>query len=346
MKKFIQQTSFYVLPFFVLYLLNVLFYQQNEGDLIRIGYLYSNPSAKSKIIDQYDLPKRYNLLSEIDLTTKNKFKVVTIGDSFSEQDNLGYQNFLANMDVSLLHIDRIVSGENPHQSLVQLLNSDFFNQVETEYIVLQSVERHFNERNENLDFNKSTDLDSVSNKTENYTKNLPEYNLRLFSKATLKVPFTNIEYLFKPKPINSKTYKYKSTSNSLFSNNPDELLFYKDDISLLDQKNDSSKITNSIKALEAINKLAAKRDIKLIVLVSPDKYDLYYQYIKNNTALPQPLFFSIYEDADKSYENIDSYQLLSEKIKREKNLYFYDDTHWSPKAAKIIAELIYNTIYK
>jgi hypothetical protein len=35
---------------------------------------------------------------------------------------------------------------------------------------------------------------------------------------------------------------------------------------------------------------------------------------------------------------LDSKAIISNYLNREKDLYFYDDTHWSPIAAKIIAD--------
>ncbi|XCN74439.1 MAG: hypothetical protein Q3M24_06750 [Candidatus Electrothrix aestuarii] len=344
MKKFIINSSIFVLPFIILFALNIILYNQQEGDLIRLGYLYSNPSPKSKINSQYDLSKRYERLSEIDLTTNRKFKVITIGDSFSEQGSLGYKNFLANKGVSVLHIDRFISGSNPNQTLIQLLNSNVFDHISADYVVLQSVERSFNQRNKKIDFNMIIDIDSITNKIKKYNKKLPDYNLKFFSEATLKIPLTNIQYLFHPKPYYSKTYKYKTNSNNLFSNVSGELLFYQDDINNLNKKNDLLSIHESIEVLQNINNLAAKRRMKLIVLVSPDKYDLYYKFIENNDSLPKPLFFPFYEQTEKEYKNVDSYKILSEKIIKVRDVYFYDDTHWSPKGSKIIADEIYDII--
>lgn len=39
----------------------------------------------------------------------------------------------------------------------------------------------------------------------------------------------------------------------------------------------------------------------------------------------------------KAYTYVDSKTLLSKAVKKYKDLYFYDDTHWSPIAAKLVA---------
>jgi len=65
MKKFIIKTSLFVIPFLFLYLTNVLFCEYDQGDLVRLGYLYSNSSPKEQISKQYSLSKKYTLLSEL-----------------------------------------------------------------------------------------------------------------------------------------------------------------------------------------------------------------------------------------------------------------------------------------
>lgn len=326
MKKFLIKSSLFFSPFISLYVLNTVLYNQKEGDLIRLGYLYSNPTPKSFISSQYDLSKSYTLLSEIDLKDTSKFDVITIGDSFSEQGSLGYKNFLGNKGLKVLHIDRFISGNNPIHTLVNLLNSNLFNYVSADYIVLQSVERAFNNRTNKIDFDLITNLDSISNQINRYKKTTRNYDIQFFSDATLKIPITNIQYNFQRKPKYSKTYKYKSISSGLFSNAPNELLFYQDDINNLKTKNDSVNVMQSIEVIEHINDKAAKHDIKLIMLVSPDKYDLYFNFIKDNKNLTAPLFFKIYEQTQKKYANVDSYKILSEKIESKKDVYYYDDT--------------------
>lgn len=344
MKKFIIKTSFFILPFMALHTLNINLYDQKEGDLVRLGYLYSNPTPKSSISNQYALAKRYTLLSEVDVQQKYHFDVITIGDSFSEQNNLGFKNFVSHKDIEVLHIDRFISGSNPIQSLISLLNSDFFNHVNADYIVLQSVERHFNNRTKEIDFDLKIGMDEIAHKINGYTKKVSRHGGKFFSDAILKIPLTNIQYSFQEKPKYAKTYKFSSTRNDLFTNSPNDLLFYHDDINHLGIKNDSLNIVNSIEVIEWINEKAKQQDIKLIMLVSPDKYDLYFNYIKNNESLNKPLFFHFYDLAQKNYINVDSYKILNEKLESERDIYFYDDTHWSPKGAKMIADEIIDII--
>ncbi|WP_278020214.1 hypothetical protein [Flavobacterium ginsengisoli] len=73
---------------------------------------------------------------------------------------------------------------------------------------------------------------------------------------------------------------------------------------------------------------------------APDKYDLYYDYILDKTNFPKPLFFQYLGFLKKDYIYIDSKRKLLDQLEVKKDMYFYDDTHWSPVASKIIANEI------
>ena len=48
----------------------------------------------------------------------------------------------------------------------------------------------------------------------------------------------------------------------------------------------------------------------------------------------------------KSYSYINSKKLLQEKLKGKNDIYFYDDTHWSPWASKVLATELQKIISK
>jgi hypothetical protein len=50
------------------------------------------------------------------------------------------------------------------------------------------------------------------------------------------------------------------------------------------------------------------------------------------------------KEKNKDYIYIDAKEILVSKIKNEQDIYFYDDTHWSPVASKIIADNIKSEI--
>ena len=351
MKKFIIKTSFFVTPFLLFYFINAVFYRKNEGDLARLGYIYNNPSPSSEVAAQYKpLEEKYIRISETDLDQNIKVDILTIGDSFSEQRLVGYQNILANKGFSVVHVDRFLSEENPIQVLIELINSDFFDRIKTECVVLQVVERSVVQRTSKLSLAQSKNIDSIKTQIQEHKEKLKSTNpdelqkIEFFSDATVKIPLFNFQYLFLNRPLHSDIYCFKSNTNLLFSNNPKDLLFYKDDIKTLSAKNDDKNVSQVNKIFNEINQLLEKKGIKLIVMIAPDKYDLYYPYIKNKPKGKEPLFFEKLEKEKKEYLYIPSYSILSDMIKKEKDVYFYDDTHWTMKGADAMAESIYNMI--
>ena len=352
MKKFIIKTSFFVAPFLIFYFINTKFYKKDEGDLVRLGYIYNNPSPSSEIIAQYKpLENKFRLISESDLSQNINMDVLTIGDSFSDQGISGYQNILANKGVSVAHVDRFLSEENPIQMLIELINSDFFDRIKTEYVVLQTVERFAVNRASELSFTQSRSIDDITKQIKKHkekkTKSTDSNALQkveFFSDATIKVPLFNFQYLFLNRPLYADVYRFESNTNLLFSNNPKDLLFYKNDVIFLPKKNDDKNVSQANEVFNKINQLLEKKRIKLIVMIAPDKYDLYYPYIKNKPKGKEPLFFEKLEKEKKEYLYIPSYSILSDMIKKEKDVYFYDDTHWTMKGADAMSESIYNMI--
>lgn len=345
-KKFILKSSLFVLPFLLCHIANLLFYDPNEGDLIRIGYIYGNSSPISSITSQYNLPKMYTSLSELDFNENKKFDLFVIGDSFSNQGSRCYKNFLANKNISVLHADPKLVDGRPIQFTVETLNSSFFDTVDVDYIVLQSVLREFNQRNENLNLDQKMDVNSLSIRLKNTSRESWFNEMLFFSDATVKAPLSFLQYKLFSKTKLYDTYRLRSIRDDLFSNNPKDLLFYKNDIENMNFKNDPARVANSVSTLNKIHSLAKKKGIKIIVLISPDKYDLYYPFIENKENQPEPLFFSFYDNMSKKYLNVDTYSLLTSMIQTTNDVYFYDDTHWSPKAAEKIAEEIFITINK
>ncbi|MEP2132407.1 MAG: hypothetical protein ABJI77_14725, partial [Algoriphagus sp.] len=273
---------------------------------------------------------------EIGLSSKEKFDVMTIGDSFSEQGKLGWKNYLAATGTSVLHVDRFISGSNPIQTLVSLVNSGFFDHIKPEFVVVQSIERDFNTRATSLDFAAKMDLNALTEKIEKHKSSSPNYDLQFFSDATLKMPLNNFQFSYTDKPIFSNTHQVKTTRRDLFSNSPDQLLFYKHDLQKMGAKNDSLKTLSSIDAIGQLSEMLAQLDVELIVLVSPDKFDLYYPFVADQSKFETPTFFATYEGADKAYVNVDTYRIFSEKMGEQKDIYYYDDTHWSPVGGKIV----------
>jgi hypothetical protein len=196
------------------------------------------------------------------------------------------------------------------------------------------------QRCERINFEKILSVDSIKKLAQKEHLQTPEPKVEFFSDALFIIPFTNIQYLFTSKPTHSKTYKVKSESRNLFSNQPADILFFQGDIHALQIKNDSLKCWSTNATLHAINNLLHQKNIKLIMLISPDKYDVYYDFIQQKETYEAPMFFTYFDALPKEYMYVSAMKKLSEAAAKQPDIYLYDDTHWSPIGAKIIADEI------
>lgn len=343
MKRFILKSSLFIVPFFFLFTITSLFYSESESpDLLRLG-LIPNIYKNYRNNDTQVKEEKFVKLSS---TKKNTFKIMTIGDSFSEQGANGYNNFLAE-DFSLLHVDRFIS-RNQIQTLINLCNGDFFDTYHIEYVILQNVERNIINNIQNIRLNDSIMLNEIDSLIFNHKTKKVDHSYNLFSKTTIKFPLYYLPKFFVKKNYlsNELVYNVELNSSSLFSNKSNKLLFYYQDLESTDKNNIKENIECLNIILNAIAEKLQHRNIKLIVLPSPDKYDLYYDYITEKKDFKKPIFFDLMKGEKKEYIYIDAKEILASKMRNTQDVYFYDDTHWSPIAAKIIADKIKSEIEK
>lgn len=343
MKRFILKTLWFILPYTFLFLLMIKFYSINKGDLYRIGYIIDLfPSYGKYFEEEFEKPIRYTTIS--DNPSQKEFTVLAIGDSFSQQPTFGFKNQLA-QSIKVLYMDRFISiDDNPVQTLYALARGDFFDIYNVEYVVLESSERAFVERAYDLNKKRIKNISDITEKINNRPiEKLPKYNF--FSNQAFIFLYnafrflTNSEYTFE-----EKVHKTKLIRSDLFSVNTNNLLIYSDDMVDAEYNNDLNKIQNLNNILNDLSFLLKKKNVSLIVLPAPDKYSMYFDYIKNKSKYHKPLFLDYLAELNKDYIYIDSRMLLKNVIGLENDIYFYDDTHWTPKAAKIIASDILKKI--
>jgi hypothetical protein len=345
MEKLLIKTSFFVIPFFLIFIIKESFYAKDKGDLLRLGYVFdTNSYNRDSIFKKYN--KRnllYTQVSKTNLDSVATYDFISIGDSFSAQGQIGYQNCLVHKTkIKLLDIDRDIYY-SPIQGLYDLINGGFFVKNKTKYVILQNVERGFVERGRSISKTDKFTIDSLKqifiNKEKSEKEHKKNPNDQFFSKENIRFIMYNFNYLFDDNANVSPTYKV-NTSKNLFSVSDHKLLFFEDDIKVLKSNNDKLLIENLNNELNFLSDKLAKLNIKLIVLPSPDKYSVYYNYIVNKEEYEKPIFFDYFNTLKKKYIYINSKDILSRAIKNQKDVYFYDDTHWSPIASELIASEI------
>lgn len=336
MKMFITKIIIFFAPIIFLQVFTNLFFSTDKGDLLRLGYIIDISNYRHIFEEEFQRNIYFKKISEINLNSQNRFTVLTIGDSFSEQEGFGYKNYLAEYDrINILHFDKFLNN-NPIQSVYDVLNGDLLNNVKVDYIILQSVERDFVNRVDKIDRKKILTKESLIKEIEKQEWQWGKLFKGIFKFRIYKILQNSILYFFSDNAYSSQTYRVKTKQN-LFSNKNKELLFYFGDLNILEINNNLESVFKLNQELNNLSKELKKKGIKLIVLPSPDKFDFYYDYIIENSKYTKPLFFDHLEKMSKDYIYVDSKKILRSEMKNKKDIYFYGDTHWSPLASKLIA---------
>ncbi|WP_242131690.1 alginate O-acetyltransferase AlgX-related protein [Aestuariivivens marinum] len=350
MRLFLKKLALFLVPFVLLGIVAEISYTKSGGDLNRLGKIPYPKDYRNQFHEVFNQEKRYHEFSELHLDSVQYVDVLTIGDSFSQQGAYGYQNYLAiEQGLDVVNFDyKTFALENykPLHFLYQMLNSDIFEHVKADYIILQIVERdilrHLNDLNEkkgltitDLFENIKAEL-SLNEKYQNSTFRMRMNDMVHFYRYGLL-------YCFNDRAFESSVYK-KKLSKPLFSANEDMLLFYDRDISNMNNYSNAENVKQFNNILNRLNIELKALGIDLIVMPCADKYDIYYDYIIGNRHR-ENLFFENLKVLPKDYLYIDTKAVLKPYIDNGvKDVYFADDTHWSPIATKLIAEEVYGLI--
>lgn len=345
MRKFIRHISIFLLPIIVMQLMAWILYTDKKGDLLRLGYIPNLYPQYRKIFEE-EKKKAIKYTEYSDEKKERKYTVLTVGDSFSDEHSYGYKNYLAHNDsISVLHINRYFHS-GPVQMAYGLANGDFFDSLDIRFLVLQIVERGFIEGIKNIDTTRITNMQDLEKRLEDVQKERAEESPRYVypTDRILKVPFRSLQYLFGYNgPYNNEVYR-ETLIGDFFSVGNKEILFYKGDTEAAITNNNKDSIFIFNELLNALTNKLQKKGVTLIVLPAPDKFDIYYEYLINKEKYPKPLFFSHWESLEKKYAYVDAKRILDNAIQTEKDMYFYDDTHWSPWAARLIASELLSLI--
>jgi len=336
MKKFLYKVTCFLLPVLCLCIFTWLCYVVNKGDLLRIGYIKDVPEYRKVFGKELSRPRVYKRLTDIDFNVQQHFDVLTIGDSFSEQQGFSYINYLAdNPSLSIVHYNGDLH-DNAIQELYSLCNGDFFDKVQVRYVVLQCVERELLNISEGIDANAQLLTKTLLHKIAARKSNVEQDDETdaLFTDRNVIFPLYNVLYYFNDHAFYSDTYKV-ATDLKLFSVERKELLFFGEDLRNASKNNKPGAATTVNLALERLSAKLSQKNVTLIVLPSPDKYDFYFDNILEKDRYIKPEILDRIGALPKSYQYVDSRRVL--RGAGGKDIYFYDDTHWSPWASQRIA---------
>ncbi|MDD3594289.1 MAG: hypothetical protein PHX18_06650 [Candidatus Gastranaerophilales bacterium] len=141
--------------------------------------------------------------------------------------------------------------------------------------------------------------------------------------------------------LNDVVYLRKLKQPMFTSQRPDVIIYYKDDIDLLDDFV-PEKMSRANDNLNKLADILAEKDIKLIVMTPPDKSLLYRPYLKE-ADFPVNPYYVYTRTLPKRYTFVDADVILSQALKDGvKDLYWAGDTHWTPNAIVALFDKKYN----
>lgn len=259
-----------------------------------------------------------SLLDWCDTKDFNKYNVIFLGDSFTAATV--YPNSLANL-IQMPSAKYYADNMSPEQTFVALCNT---NVEMPEVVVLESVERYF--------VSRLNDLDIVLNELPK-TSVWPIYDI-----SVSQTKLSDFSSFYKNQFINQKAILNVSLRDSLFTcpRKEEELYFYFEDLRIPKE----GEIQTAIAKLDSLFLLANEKNVCLFYVVAADKYDVYQEFAIDNEFTKKEVLEKFVEYEVNPYFVNTKHVLLKNARQGVKDLYYADDTHWSPIGAKIVAEEI------
>lgn len=323
---------------------DILSNRYEGGDLVRVGYI-----SGSKIMEKthVDLPKKHIEMSDY---RGQKIDVLTIGDSFSAgggfRRNSYYQDYIATrnnftvLNAGPYPTDDLFAFFQPLSTLSVLYNSGYLDVIKPRYILIESVARYSVHRfAKPLNFSRQDSLEKVMSFYNKKYDSHKAPDVFFFNNGNLKFVLNRILYRFSDSAFSNMIH-VKKLNQPLFSvENSDSILFLHEDIKYIKEVNLQS-VAQLNDNFNRIAELLERKGIKLIFMPIVDKYDLYSNYMVDN-SYPSNTFFETLRKLPRNYTLIDTKEILSNCLKRgEKDLYYPDDSHWNWKASKSIFETV------
>lgn len=346
MKKFLTKISYTVLPVWLL-LVGMATYlwatNDNSGDLMRLGLIDGGPQYTDSILEAEALPQvYYKGLDNDSLLRLDTCDIVVIGDSFSHGGGVGkrgdFVNFLAHDSGRSVTVFTPAGDAqlSPMQMAFDALMLGAIDSTRVKNLVVQEVERYLVGRHSSFATNHTSLPRPAQNQSAGESSHQPQETSPL-----LRVKDYVFYHLFGANPI----YQAQLSMPLFTGKEPSKLYFYNDDVKLgIDITPDLQKaIKHCYGQLIA---LARERGVNLVIVIACDKYDLYQDFIVDNPYPAKSLNETIEQcmSADLDRFVITKRVLYPLVARGEKDVYLFNDTHWSPASSRLIAREVINKL--
>lgn len=337
MKKFLKKIAYTLLPVWLLAVLAVCYFTlvvcpNATGDIGRLAFIPFGQEYDERIAQNFPEEQVFVTVSDIDDLRNSHCDVMTIGDSFSEREEDGYQNYLALKGLKVVNVERNVYY-NPVTFAYEMMDLGVVDSTNTQAMIVECVERSFD--GFLTGFAPRTELLEAGKGKEKLGETRSPNEWSLMRVRDFVVYHSGL--------MTPPIIKQQLNRDFFTSDHPATLYFYVDDIRTINIK--ESHIPTIQSTFQALLSKAQEKHIKLILLVPADKYDLYQQYIVDN---PYPEKNT--NQVIRSILNDDQHLVLAKDLlqpmvdRGEQDVYLYNDTHWSYKAARVVADEVYERL--
>lgn len=304
-----------------------------SGDIGKLGMIPFGDEYDDLDVVWYNRDSIANatVVNVYDRDSLKLFHIITIGDSFSQFKNNGYQFKLSSKTGSPIANFMIPYYLESPDCLMALINEGVLKEGQT--VIVESVERNLIRRFSKVDtliqFNNEIKVVNDFKENEN---NEPFLN-RYLSWIRLELNYNNpiIHY-----SLTKDCFSHPSFSNTLYVYND-----IKDgDGDLLWHNLSEDEFDRAGKNMEKIIDISNNKGINVIILIATDKYDAYEPWIATSHQ-ENPTLCIIPKDC----HIFDSRPLLRNAIENGiKDVYKVNDTHWSIVGADIIGDSIFEIL--
>lgn len=329
MKRFlIKFLAFYSLFFAVLGYYHFAVLPDLSGDLGEIGQIRFGKEYDGLDIEGYDRPDMSdaNVVKVTCEDSVHLFRILTLGDSFSQYYDKGWQYGLSGqlkMDIGHIHFtDNGNLTGNPFQDFVSIANSGCIEEGQT--IIVESVERSLISRLLHIDFSKTYDPQYVVKDTQSEGET---YLNRFLSWIRLSAGYKNPVLKY---DLSVPCFSHPKFSSTLFS-------FFED---MSGMRYSSKEYDSAMDKLLYLNDFAKEKGIRLFVLLAADKYDAYEPWITADHVVCGTL-----DNIPESHFIFNSKPCLREAIGNGLlDVYPVNNTHWSVRGADIVSFSMVNAL--
>ncbi len=337
MKKFLIKISYTLLPLWLILVAGVTYFSLNicpltSGDIGRLQLIPFGNDYDSTLAKNYLPEIMFTTVYDLDELNRSQADVITVGTSFSERGIDGYQNYLAQHGVKVVNCERRLYF-NPYTFAYEIMNLGIIDSTNAPVIIVECAERGVDEFM--YRFDPKSSLQMVRADKKKLAKKSPnQWSLaRLRDYFAYRSGFTEAPII--DMMLDGDYFSYPGDERHLF--------FYADDIKQMGiNPRHEEKMKKTWQSL--VDK-AAEKGIRLMFVVPVDKYDLYQDHIVDN---PYPR--KVVNDDIKRVLNDEERILITKDILQplveqgEKDIFLFNDTHWSYKAAQATADEIYRRL--